>query len=167
MESERRLGRWSTTSQSTPSLYRGPTNGQGASVWDAKVHDWVVHQVGRAIVLTVALDQISTGTGSQEAPDLHSVNVLDVTTREWLVDLLEHDGVIVGVEFSPNGIHIAVTTSEFLVAEMATSSLSSTIRCLTGLQSLPLSGLLMVSSSLYQRVVKSSFSIYISTGANP
>ncbi|KAF8558573.1 WD40 repeat-like protein [Imleria badia] len=87
---------------------------QGTSVWDAKDSD-KVHQVGPSnnFVITVDISpdstKFATGTGSR-GTDPHCVNVWDITTGERLVGPLEHDDVIVGVKFSPNGNHIATLT---------------------------------------------------------
>jgi WD40 repeat protein len=88
----------------------------GASVWDAKTHDKVVHKVVTDFVLTVDISPDSTkfaaGTGLHEPVDSPSVNVWNVTTGERVVGPLQHDGSVVGVKFSPNGNHIATATQK-------------------------------------------------------
>ena len=105
-------------------------------------------QVGRAAVLTIPSP--STQPSFRSGLD----HMRPQTYTRPMSGLLKCDGVVVGVKF----LMTTVTASEFLIVEMATGSLSSTIRCLSGVQSLPLFGP-TVSSSPHPRVVKSNLSM--------
>ena len=87
---------------------------EGATVWDAESHE-KVHQVGPSdfvLALDISPDSTKfvTGAASRGRTGSPLVNVWDITTGEKLIAILEHDGSVVGVKFSPNGNHIATFT---------------------------------------------------------
>ena len=117
-------------------------------------------QVGRAAVLTIP----SPSTQPSFRSGLDHMRPQTYTRSMSGTSLLENgllacSNVMVSSLGSNSLLMTTVTASEFLIAEMVTGSLSSTIRCLSGVQSLPLFGP-TVSSSPHPRVVKSNLSIY-------
>ena len=79
---------------------------EGASVWDAELHEKLVYVEGTNYVAAVDVSpdstRFATGTGSK-------VSIRSITNGKRLVGPLERDNWVTGVRFSPNGEHIAVT----------------------------------------------------------
>ena len=80
---------------------------EGASVWDANMHERIIEVERTETVSAVdvcpdsARFATGTGWGGYEA------SVWSITSGERLVGLLEHDNDVTGIKFSPGGDHIA------------------------------------------------------------
>ena len=82
-------------------------NEEGASVWDAELHEKRTDVEGRNRVYAIDLSpdsaRFATGTCTNE------VNVWSMTGGKRLVGPLKHDIEVSGVRFSPTGEHIATS----------------------------------------------------------
>ena len=80
---------------------------EGAHVWDAEIQEKVVDVEGGNDVTAVDVSPDSTtfATGTYGGEG----NIWSITTGERLVGLLEHDELVNGIRFSPNGEQIAIS----------------------------------------------------------
>ena len=83
------------------------TESDGASVWDAKLHEALINVEGGKSVYAADVSpdstRFATGTLTNEA------SIWDMASGERLVGPLEHGNDVVVVRFSPNGEHIATS----------------------------------------------------------
>ena len=80
----------------------------GASVWNAELHEKFIDVGGGNTVYAVDVSpdstRFATGTGGD-------ASIWDIATGERLIGPLERDNYVNGVRFSPNGEHIATSCS--------------------------------------------------------
>ncbi|KAF8547030.1 tricorn protease domain 2-containing protein [Imleria badia] len=87
----------------------------GAGVWDAESQEMTVEVVEGTNVLAVDISPDSTrfATGTAVATRYgNKASIWDIVTGERLVHPLQHDGMIVGVKFSPDGERVATACRE-------------------------------------------------------
>ena len=82
---------------------------EGASVWDAEVHEKIIEVEGRHRVSAVDISPDSTmfATGTGWGDD--KASIWNITSGERLVGPLEHDELVTGIRFSPNGEQVATS----------------------------------------------------------
>lgn len=81
----------------------------GASVWDGEMYKEVTNVEGgnRVYAVDVSPDSTRFATGTTE----NEASIWSITTGQRLVGPLQHDGIVTGIRFSPNGEHVATTRS--------------------------------------------------------
>ena len=83
---------------------------QGASVWDAKMQEKAVEVEGTKYVGAVDISPESTRFATASGD--HKAIIWNIITGERSVGPLQHDSLIRGLKFSPNGEHIATAVND-------------------------------------------------------
>ena len=81
---------------------------EGASVWDAEMQKKVIAVEGRntAMAVDISPDSTTFATGTNKV----AVSIWHITSGERLVGPLQHDELVTGIRFSPNGARIATAS---------------------------------------------------------
>ena len=80
---------------------------EGASIWDAKMQERVIHVESTNTVMAVDVSPDSTTFATGTGLDDNTASVWSLTTGRRLVGPLKHDDYVTAVRFSPNGECIA------------------------------------------------------------
>jgi WD40 repeat protein len=87
-------------------------NLQGASVWDAKTYEKAIKVDGAEYIKMVDISPDSASFATCIAGTYRTTaSIWNIITGERLV-CLEHGGVMAGIEFSPNGEHLATAVGD-------------------------------------------------------
>jgi WD40 repeat protein len=86
--------------------------GRGAIVWDAKMQEESIKVEGTNTVSAVDISPESTRFATATGTGDCKASIWNIITGERLVGPLQHDSWITGIQFSPNGEHIATASND-------------------------------------------------------